>query len=105
MAAFLFYTGFIECCTFNIMACEFSVPFQGAPDSVLAKARTAVEGQGGSFSGDSTGGVFDVTVIGNSIKGTYSVSGQNLAIRILSKPFFLPCSTIEGFLKNQLSGA
>ena len=87
------------------MACEFSIPFAGTPETVLTKARTAVEGQGGTFSGDATGGSFDVTVIGNTIKGTYSISGQNLAIRILSKPFFLPCSTIEGFLKNQLSGS
>lgn len=86
------------------MACEFSIPFSGAPTDVLVKARTAVEGQGGTFTGDaSSGGAFDVTVIGNTIKGSYTISGQNLAIRILSKPFFLPCSTIEGFLKNQLS--
>lgn len=88
------------------MACEFTIPFSGAPADVLAKARTAVEGQGGTFAGDAaSGGAFDVTVIGNTIKGSYTVSGQNLAIRILSKPFFLPCSTIEGYLKNQLSGA
>lgn len=88
------------------MACEFSIPFTEAPDAVLTKARAAVEGQGGTFTGDAaSGGAFDVTVIGNTIKGSYTVSGQNLAIRILSKPFFLPCSTIEGFLKNQLSRA
>jgi hypothetical protein len=85
------------------MACEFSIPFSGTPAAVLAKARSAVEGQGGTFTGDDTGGAFDVTIFGNTIKGHYTVSGQSLLINILSKPFFLPCSTIEGFLQNQLA--
>jgi len=87
------------------MACEFSIPFSGAPEAVLAKARSAVQGQGGNFTGDGNSGAFDVTVMGNTIRGSYTVSGQTLQIRILSKPFFLPCSTIEGFLKNQLTSA
>lgn len=87
------------------MACEFSITFSGTPDAVLARARTSVERQGGAFTGDASGGNFDVTVFGNTINGTYTVSGQTLLIRILSKPFFLPCNTIEGFLKNQLTGS
>lgn len=87
------------------MACEFSIPFSGESATVLSKARSAVEGQGGTFTGDATGGAFDVSVVGNTIKGSYTVSGQNLTITIHSKPFFLPCSTIEGFLKNQLTSA
>lgn len=87
------------------MACEFSIPFSGAPTAVLSKARSAVEGQGGTFTGDAGSGAFDVTVLGNTINGSYTVSGQTLLIRVLSKPFFLPCSTIEGFLKNQLTGS
>jgi hypothetical protein len=86
------------------MACEFSISFSGTPDAVLSKARSAVMGQGGSFTGNEDSGAFDVTAFGNTIKGSYTVSGQNLYISILSKPFFLPCSTIEGFLKNQISG-
>jgi len=85
------------------MACEFSIPFSGTPATVLAKAKSAVESQGGTFTGNDAGGVFDVTVFGNTIKGRYTVSGQSLLINILSKPFFLPCSTIEGFLQNQLA--
>ena len=87
------------------MACEFSIPFTTAPDAVLAKARSAVESQGGTFTGDGNNGIFDVSAMGNTIKGSYAVSGQTLLIKILSKPFFLPCSTIEGFLNNQLTGA
>jgi hypothetical protein len=84
------------------MACDFRIPFKGSADEVLSKARNAVQGQGGNFSGDSSTGSFDVTAFGNTIKGSYTVAGSDLNIIIDSKPFFLPCSTIEGFLKNQL---
>ena len=87
------------------MACEFSIAFSGAPTAVLDKARAAVLQQGGTFTGDGTSGAFGLSVFGNTINGQYMVSGETLLIKILSKPFFLPCSTIEGFLKNQLSSA
>ena len=85
------------------MACNFSIPFSGRPDEVLSKARSAVQSQGGNFEGDATTGVFGVTVFGNTIKGSYTVDGQNLVIVIDTKPFFVPCSTIEGYLKSQIS--
>ena len=84
------------------MACDFRIPFTGSADEVLSKARDAVQSQGGNFSGDASTGTFDVTALGNTIKGSYAVAGTDLNIVIDSKPFFLPCSTIEGFLKAQL---
>ncbi len=83
-------------------ACNFSIPFSGSAQDVLSKARSSMQRQGGNFNGDETNGVFDVSVFGNTIRGSYSVSGQQLNIIIDSKPFLIPCSTIEGFLKNQI---
>ncbi len=84
------------------MSCNFKIPFSGSSDEVLNKAKSTVLTQGGNFSGDNSTGNFDVTAFGNTIKGSYSVAGSDLDIVIDSKPFFLPCSTIEGYLKNQL---
>ncbi|RYZ58479.1 MAG: hypothetical protein EOO14_09685 [Chitinophagaceae bacterium] len=84
------------------MACDFSIPFTGSPEEVLAKAKTTVEGQGGNFNGDTNSGDFTVSVFGNKIVGNYSVSGNTLNIAITDKPFMVPCSAIEGFLKGQL---
>lgn len=84
------------------MACNFSIPFSGSPQEVLNKAKSAVQNQGGLFEGNETNGRFDVTVFGNTIKGSYTVSGQDLNINIDTKPFFVPCNTIEGFLRNQI---
>jgi hypothetical protein len=84
------------------MACDFSIPFTGDPETVLAKAKSAVQSQGGNFGGDVNSGSFDVSVFGNKIAGNYTVSGQTLNINITDKPFMVPCTAIESFLKGQL---
>ena len=85
-------------------ACNFSIPFSGSADAVLSKARSAVQSQGGQLNGDAGAGDFTVSVFGNTISGSYSVTGQNMNIIIESKPFLIPCSTIEGFMKGQIGG-
>ena len=82
--------------------CNFSIPFSGDAQNVLNKAKSAVQGQGGNFTGDTNSGKFDVSFFGNKIAGSYNVSGQQLDIVIDSKPFMIPCSTIESYLKNQI---
>lgn len=84
------------------MACEFSIPFTGNPEDVLGKAKSTVQSQGGNFNGDTNNGDFTVSVFGNKIVGNYTVSGNTLKISITDKPFMVPCSAIEGFLKGQL---
>ena len=84
-------------------ACNFLIPFSGSANEIFSKVKTAIQGQGGQFNGDDTGGSFDVSVFGNSIKGSYTVAGQDLDVTIDSKPFLIPCSTIESFLKSKLS--
>jgi hypothetical protein len=84
------------------MACDFSIPFTGEPAAVLAKAKNAVQSQGGNFNGDADTGEFNVSVFGNKIVGNYTVSGQTLNINITDKPFMVPCNAIESFLKGQL---
>lgn len=85
------------------MACDFSIPFSGNTETILAKARNAVEKQGGNFSGDANSGDFNVSVFGNKILGNYTISGQTININITDKPFMVPCSAIENFLRGQLS--
>ena len=81
------------------MACNFSITFPGAPSKLLEKAKSAIEGQGGNFSGDLSSGNFSVQVLGN-ISGSYTISGQVMNINISSKPLFISCSQIESFMKN-----
>ena len=83
--------------------CNFSIPFSGEAEIVLAKAKMAIESQKGIFTGDTKSGNFEVTVIGNTIRGMYVIAGDNLMLTITHKPFLIPCSTIESFLKSKLS--
>lgn len=85
------------------MSCKFKIPFSGSTQQVLNRARTAVEGQGGTFSGDESSGNFEVSVM-STIKGSYTVLGNELDIVIDSKPLFVSCGMIESFLKSKIGG-
>lgn len=85
------------------MACNFKIPFSGSAQQVLNMAKSAVESQGGNFNGDESSGDFQVSVMG-TIKGSYTVMGNELAISIDSKPMFVSCGMIESFLKSRIGG-
>jgi len=84
------------------MSCKFSIPITDSADIMLSKAKKAVESQGGEFNGDTNSGFFSVKVMG-TIEGSYIVAANELQITIESKPMFIPCATIESFLKNQIA--
>jgi len=85
------------------MACNFLVPIGGDADKILKKVQSSIEGQGGTFEGDADSGKFSLTVMSNTIAGSYKVIGSDLEMNIDEKPFFIPCSTIESFLKSKLA--
>ncbi len=84
-------------------ACTFTVPFSGDAQTIVNKAKATVEQQEGTFNGDTKSGSFHISVLGNTIAGSYTVEGQNLSLIISDKPFFVPCSTIESMLKSKLA--
>ncbi|MEO6638027.1 MAG: hypothetical protein ABIN25_07105 [Ginsengibacter sp.] len=84
-------------------SCNFSIPFSGDISTVLAKVQSSIEGQNGMFQGNNSAGNFDVSVMSNTIVGAYAVKDQVINITISKKPFFLPCNTIESFLKSKLT--
>ena len=55
-------------------ACKFIIPFSGNANGILSKAKTAIQGQDGTFNGDESAGNFNVSVLGNTINGSYSVA-------------------------------
>ncbi|MFC4261515.1 hypothetical protein ACFOWM_01375 [Ferruginibacter yonginensis] len=84
-------------------ACNFTIPFTKSATEILEKAKKTVESQGGTFEGDTTKGNFDVSIFGNTIKGSYTVNGAELNIDIIDKPFLVPCNMIESYLSSQLN--
>ncbi|MEO7049176.1 MAG: hypothetical protein ABI091_27980 [Ferruginibacter sp.] len=85
------------------MSCNFNIPFSVSAETIVQKARSTVESQGGTFNGDENSGNLNVSIFGNTIVGSYSINGQELNVIISEKPFIVPCSAIESFLTKQLS--
>jgi hypothetical protein len=85
------------------MACQFSIPVSGSVDTMLAKARSAVEQNGGTFNGDTTSGSFEVSVMG-TIRGSYTATSSQIDITITDKPMLVGCGMIENFLKSKMEG-
>lgn len=83
-------------------ACNFSIPFSGSPADISQKAQAAIHEQGGHFKGDDNSGMFELTVLGSAIRGSYTISGNELVVTIDSKPFMIPCSTIQSYLSKHL---
>lgn len=84
-------------------ACQFSVPFKGTAQEIYLKTKNAVEAQGGKFEGDESAGTFSVSLMSNTVAGSYTVEGNELHLVIDTKPLFLPCNAIQGFLTSKLS--
>ena len=84
-------------------ACNFTISFTGSAEDIYNKTKTAVETQGGQFEGDVTFGKFSVSLLSNTIEGSYTVEGNQLNLTIDKKPIFLPCNAIESFLVGKLS--
>ena len=83
-------------------ACNFSIPFSGPSSDISQKAQAAIQDQGGLFRGDDSSGIFELSVLGSDIRGSYTIMGQELHVTIDSKPFMIPCSTIRSYLAKHL---
>jgi hypothetical protein len=82
--------------------CNFSIPFTGSVEQLVAKAKNAITSAGGQFTGDAAGGEFSLSTFAGTISGSYDVSPSNLNIEITDKPIFVSCSMIESELKKYL---
>ena len=85
------------------MACEFDVAFNGSAEDIVAGAGDSVLKAGGTVDGDTSQGSFSVP--NPKVQGTYTISGQKMAITITKKPTLVPCGVIEGYIKKQFKKA
>ena len=75
--------------------CQFNIPFPGDAENLITRAKQAIEGAGGAFTGNVTEGSFRAKTPIGSIQGSYQVEGQQILLAITKKPFLLSCSRIE----------
>jgi hypothetical protein len=80
--------------------CSFNIPFSGAADSLLQRARHEITRAGGSMNGDDLAGTFQAKTPIGSIQGNYLVQGQLMVMNITKKPFILSCKKIQRELEK-----
>ncbi|MES2279513.1 MAG: hypothetical protein V4592_26000 [Bacteroidota bacterium] len=83
-------------------ACNLTIDFAEPAGAMIQKLQTKVAAQGGTFSGDETAGSIDVPVLGSRISGSYTISGQQMALVIDHKPFLISCNQIQSYLMGNL---
>ena len=80
--------------------CNFSIPFNVAPEEIADKARRAITGAGGNFSGNEQAGKFEISTPLGVIRGSYAIQNSVIHVNISSKPFLVGCGVIEKQLKG-----
>ncbi len=88
--------------SFQIMACNITINFTETAADLVANLKIKIETQKGSFTGDETAGTINVPLMGSSIKGSYTINGQQIDLVITDKPFFVSCNQIQNYLQGNL---
>ena len=85
--------------------CHFTIDFHGSAAEIAAKAKQAIEEQGGTLDTNSptTGTFHSPLPIGGHIDGSYEVNDAGIEINITHKPFILSCDTIKTKLEKLLN--
>lgn len=86
------------------MCDPFDVNFSGDAAQLIAKVKTEIEAQDGSFTGDTNAGNISISLpIVGSIEGTYKINGQVITITLTKTPAFVPCDMIANKIREALS--
>ena len=83
-------------------ACNFNINFSSSATDLVQNMKTKITGQGGTATGDESAGGFSVSLLGSNISGSYTISGQQMAVIIDHKPFLISCNQIQNYLQSNL---
>jgi hypothetical protein len=83
-------------------ACSFTIDMNDPAPVLVKTMKGKMEAQGGNFAGDEAAGSFSISLLGSAISGSYTILGQQINFVIDNKPFFVGCSQIQNYLKENL---
>jgi hypothetical protein len=83
-------------------ACNITINFTGEGIDFFQNIKSKIINQGGTLTGDASGGNLRVPLLGSYISGLYSVANQQINITIDHKPIFVSCKQIQSYLENNL---
>lgn len=81
----------------------FTVDFQGSAEDLFTKVSALVHDHNGRITGGPAGGAISVSTPVGSIDAKYTIDGQVLTATVTKRPFFLPCSAIQSFVRSNVS--
>ena len=77
----------------------FTITVREDLNTALARVKQKAAEKGITFIGDTQRGSFS-----GDVSGTYSVSGNQVTVKISSRPFIYPCGVIESELRKYFEG-
>ena len=83
-------------------ACNFTIDFAESVTVLVEKMKSKILTQGGTFTGDESGGSLSVSLMGSSLSGSFLIDEQQMEITIDKKPFFVSCNQIKAYLEGNL---
>jgi len=85
------------------MSCKFQTAYSGSIENVFKIALNELSAWHGQFDGDINGGSFSVNALGSSFQGKFFVKQNFIEWEISKKPFYIPCTIIENFVKTYVN--
>jgi hypothetical protein len=85
----------------GLRSCDpFDVPVPADLAVAIARVRTLIRGEGGTFTGDAKAGRFTGPTPVGTVEGRYTVQGAVIRITITSKPMVASCAAIEAKIRK-----
>ena len=81
---------------------RITLPFKGDKEAKLRQLKALAAEKGFEFVGDTWRGTFAGDTILGRVAGTYSISGQTIAVEITERPMFLSVARIRRELASFL---
>jgi hypothetical protein len=86
----------------NYMSCKFTIHYPQHKEELVAKLQDAILTTGGQFEGDTSEGRFHGNTPIGSFEGNYVITGDDIEVDVIKKPFLISCSRIESEIKKYL---
>jgi hypothetical protein len=84
----------------------FTITVSGDIAALLEKARSQTIESGMSFEGDLRSGTFSgKSSIMGAVEGKYEITGNDVTIKITSKPFIVSCKVLESKVRDYFTQA
>jgi hypothetical protein len=82
------------------MAETFTIPFEGDPVTLVARAKQTAAQNHAQLDGDERSGTFS----GDGVAGTYTVQNHTVTVTINRKPFYIATAMIKSHVQGFFAG-